>query len=50
MDDREKQISERDPTSRGYTDADRDFLREQGMSEDEMRAAETVLHDHGIDD
>jgi hypothetical protein len=50
MDDREKQLYERDPSSRGYTDADMDFIRDHGMTEDEMRAAETVLHEHGIDD
>ena len=49
MDDREKQLYERDPTSRGYTDADRDFLKEHGVSEDEARAAETILHQQGIE-
>ena len=50
LDGRERQLYEADPSSRGYTDADRDFLKEHGVSEDEARAAETVLHEHGIDD
>ena len=50
MDAREKQIYERDPSSMGYTESDREFLREHGMTESEARAAETVLHQHGIDD
>jgi hypothetical protein len=50
MDEREKQLYERDPTSMGYTDADRQFLQDHGVTEGEARAAETVLHDQGIDD
>jgi hypothetical protein len=50
MDEREKHLYERDPTSMGYTEADRQFLQEHGVSESEARAAETVLHDQGIDD
>ena len=50
MDGREKQLYERDPSSMGYTESDREFLREHGVSESEARAAETVLHQQGIDD
>ena len=48
MDATERTIYSRDPSSMGYTDADRDFLREHGVSEAEARAAESVLRDHGI--
>jgi hypothetical protein len=50
MDAREKQLYESDPSSLGYTDSDRQFLKDHGVSESEARAAETVLHQQGIDD
>lgn len=37
-----------DPSSMGYSDADRDFLREQGVSEAEARAAESVAAAKGV--
>ena len=49
MDSREKQLYERDPSSMGYTEADRDFLQEHGVTESEARAAETILQQHGIE-
>jgi len=45
---REEQIralQESDPSSYGYTDSDRAFLREHGVSEAEARALETMLGD-----
>jgi hypothetical protein len=44
-----KALRDADPSSYGYTDADRDFLREHGMTEVEARAAEDVLAAHGAD-
>ena len=49
MDAHERRLYAEDPSSAGYTDADRDFLREHGVSEQEARAAETVLRENGID-
>jgi hypothetical protein len=43
MDDREKALYDADPSSMGYTKEDREFLREHGMSEEEARAAESVM-------
>jgi hypothetical protein len=37
-----------DPSSAGFSEADRRFLREQGVSEQEARAMETILRQNGI--
>lgn len=42
-------LKELDPSSYGYTDADRAFLKKHGVSEAEARAAETILKQHGIE-
>jgi hypothetical protein len=49
MDAQERALYAEDPSSAGYTDSDRDFLNEHGVSEQEARALETVLHKNGID-
>jgi hypothetical protein len=49
MDDQERALYAQDPSSAGYTDSDRDFLKETGVSEQEMRAMETILHENGLD-
>lgn len=49
MDAQERALYAEDPSSAGYTDSDRDFLKEHGVSEQEARALETVLHENGID-
>jgi hypothetical protein len=49
MDAQERALYAEDPSSAGYTDSDRDFLNEHGVSEQEARALETVLHENGID-
>jgi hypothetical protein len=48
MDARERAIYSSDPSSMGYTDSDRDFLRQHGVSESEARAAESVLRGQGV--
>jgi hypothetical protein len=42
-------LNKYDPSSHGYTDADRRFLKRHGVSEAEARAAETILKEHGIE-
>jgi hypothetical protein len=49
MDSREQELYNRDRSSMGFTDADRDFLREHGVSEEEARAAETIARQHGVE-
>jgi hypothetical protein len=49
MDGHERRLYAEDPSSAGYTEADRDFFRGHGVSEQEARAAETVLRENGID-
>lgn len=43
----ERENYARDPSSQGFSDADRDFLREHGLTEEEARAAETVARENG---
>lgn len=48
MSDEEKARYISDPGSAGFNDSDRQFLKEHGMTEQEARAAETVLRQNGI--
>ena len=43
MDERERALYEADPSSMGYTEEDRAFLRENGVSEAEARAVESAI-------
>jgi hypothetical protein len=43
MDEREKALYDADPSSMGYTEEDRAFLQEHGVSEVEARAMESVM-------
>ena len=49
MDARERELYASDPSSMGYTEEDRESLKEHGVSETEARAAETVMHQQGVE-
>lgn len=49
-DEQIRALMKEDPSSYGYTDADREFLREQGVSEAEARAIEDTLARQGVND
>lgn len=44
----ERENYERDRSSQGFSDSDRDFLEEHGVSEDEARAIETITREQGV--
>ena len=45
----ERENYARDRSSHGFSDEDRDFLREHGVSESEARAVETVTREAGVE-
>jgi hypothetical protein len=45
----EQQNYERDPSSMGFSDEDRAFLKEHGVSEKEARAIEEVTRKKGVE-
>jgi len=46
--DHERQNWQQDPESFGFSDEDRAFASEHGLSESELRAAETILRENGL--
>jgi hypothetical protein len=45
----ERENYARDPSGQGFSEEDRAFLEEHGVSESEARAAETILREQGVD-
>lgn len=43
MDERERAYYDEAPSSYGYSEEDREFMKEHGVTESEMRAAETLI-------